>query len=69
MRWPSKQPSVLKGESRMTDIETGNQENGKSRPPLVEEALEVYLNGDEERAYGNPSFRRGLLIIISVTSS
>ena len=32
----------IKGESRMTDIETRH---------MVEEALEVYLNGDEERAY------------------
>ena len=34
---------------------------------MVEEALEVYLNGDEERAYEIAASER-LLIIISVTS-
>ena len=39
----------IKGESRMTDIET--KKMGKAARHMVEEALEVYLNGDEERAY------------------
>lgn len=41
----------IKGESRMTDIETEIKKMGKAARHMVEEALEVYLNGDEERAY------------------
>ena len=41
----------IKGESRMTDIETEIKKMGKAVRHMVEEALEVYLNGDEERAY------------------
>ena len=40
----------IKGESRMTDIETEIKKMGKAVRHMVE-ALEVYLNGDEERAY------------------
>ena len=40
----------IKGESRMTDIETEIKKMGKAARHMVEEALEVYLNGAYEIA-------------------
>ncbi|MFR4033076.1 MAG: PhoU domain-containing protein [Streptococcus sp.] len=41
----------IKGENRMTDIEAEIKKMGKAVRHMVEEALEVYLNADEKRAY------------------
>lgn len=41
----------MKGEERMPEIEEEIKKMGKAVRHMVEEALEVYLTGDEERAY------------------
>jgi len=41
----------IKGEERLTDIEAEIKKMGKAVRHMVEDALDVYLNSDERRAY------------------
>ena len=41
----------IKGEERLTEIEAEIKKMGKAVRHMVEDALDVYLNSDEKRAY------------------
>ena len=41
----------IKGEERLTEIEAEIKKMGKAVRHMVEDALDVYLNSDERRAY------------------
>ena len=43
--------TALKGEERLTEIEAEIKKMGKAVRHMVEDALDVYLNSDERRAY------------------
>ena len=47
----AKATSRIKGEERLTEIEAEIKKMGKAVRHMVEDALDVYLNSDERRAY------------------